>query len=99
MTNQPRHVLVVDDDELARKEITRCVEQLGHTVSQAADGKSQAHLANAVLKVHSYFLTGDSTPRLVPAGSAEHRASCTLQLQRLHRVQRQFVDCQICVFG
>ena len=38
MTNQANHILVVDDDELARMEISRCVEQQGHTVSLAKDG-------------------------------------------------------------
>ena len=38
MTNQATHILVVDDDELARMEISRCVEQQGHTVSLAEDG-------------------------------------------------------------
>ena len=38
MTNQANHILVVDDDELARMEISRCVEQQGHTVSLAEDG-------------------------------------------------------------
>ena len=38
MTNEPGNVLLVDDDKLARLEIARCVEQLGHKVSQAEDG-------------------------------------------------------------
>lgn len=38
MTNQASQVLVVDDDELARMEISRCVEQQGHGVSLAEDG-------------------------------------------------------------
>ena len=38
MTNQASHVLVVDDDELARMEISRCVEQQGYSVSLAEDG-------------------------------------------------------------
>jgi len=38
MTNQTSHVLVVDDDELARMEISRCIEQQGHTVSLAEHG-------------------------------------------------------------
>ena len=38
MTNQANHILVVDDDGLARMEISRCVEQQGHTVSLAEDG-------------------------------------------------------------
>jgi len=38
MTNQASHVLVVDDDKLARMEISRCVEQQGYSVSLAEDG-------------------------------------------------------------
>ena len=38
MSVQPRHVLIVDDDELARLEAARCVENTGHRVSQAANG-------------------------------------------------------------
>jgi CheY-like chemotaxis protein len=38
MTNEPRHILVADDDELARMEIARSVEQQGHTVGLAENG-------------------------------------------------------------
>jgi CheY-like chemotaxis protein len=38
MTNEPRHILVVDDDELARMEIARSVEQQGHSVGLAENG-------------------------------------------------------------
>ena len=38
MTNEPRHILVVDDDELARMEIARSVEQQGHTIGLAENG-------------------------------------------------------------
>ena len=38
MVNGPKHILVVDDDELARLEMVRCVEQQGHTAAQAKDG-------------------------------------------------------------
>lgn len=38
MNGDNNHVLVVDDDELARLEIARSVEQAGYTVSQAESG-------------------------------------------------------------
>ncbi len=38
MANEPRHILVTDDDELARMEIARSVEQQGHTVGLAENG-------------------------------------------------------------
>lgn len=38
MTDESRRVLVIDDDELARAEIARCVEQQGHTASVAEHG-------------------------------------------------------------
>ena len=38
MTNEPRHILVADDDELARMEIARSVEQQGHSVGLAENG-------------------------------------------------------------
>jgi len=38
MTNEPKHILVADDDELARMEIARSVEQQGHTVGLAENG-------------------------------------------------------------
>ena len=44
MTNQASHVLVVDDDELARMEISRCVEQQGYSVSLAEDGAQALEL-------------------------------------------------------
>ena len=44
MTNQASHILVVDDDELARMEISRCVEQQGYSVSLAEDGAQALEL-------------------------------------------------------
>lgn len=38
MTNEPKHILVADDDELARMEIARSVEQQGHKVDLAENG-------------------------------------------------------------
>jgi sigma-B regulation protein RsbU (phosphoserine phosphatase) len=38
MTNRSIRILVVDDDELARMEVSRCVEQQGYGVSLAEDG-------------------------------------------------------------
>lgn len=38
MKNKAIRILVVDDDELARIEISRCVEQQGYSVSLAEDG-------------------------------------------------------------
>ena len=38
MTTEPRQVLVIDDDELARLEIARCVEQQGHMTTLAEHG-------------------------------------------------------------
>ena len=38
MNSESNHILVVDDDELARLEIVRSVEQGGYTVSQAENG-------------------------------------------------------------
>lgn len=38
MANETRRVLVIDDDELARVEIARCVEQQGHSASVARHG-------------------------------------------------------------
>ena len=38
MTIQTKHVLVVDDDELARMEIARCVEQQGYSATVAENG-------------------------------------------------------------
>ena len=42
MSNPPARVLVVDDDELARMEIARCVEQQGHERHrQTVDAKQE----------------------------------------------------------
>jgi adenylate cyclase len=38
MTNEPIHILIVDDDDLARLEIAHSIERQGHTVSQAQNG-------------------------------------------------------------
>ena len=38
MTTESRQVLVIDDDELARLEIARCVEQEGHVATLADHG-------------------------------------------------------------
>jgi CheY-like chemotaxis protein len=38
MTTEPRQVLVIDDDELARLEIARCVEQQSHVAILAEHG-------------------------------------------------------------
>ena len=38
MTDESRHVLVVDDDELARMEIARSVERQGHTAGLVENG-------------------------------------------------------------
>ncbi len=47
MTNEPSQVLVVDDDELARLEITRIVKQQGHNVSQASNGTQALEILRA----------------------------------------------------
>lgn len=47
MTNQAKHILVVDDDELARMEISRCVEQQGYTVSVAEHGAEALDMLGA----------------------------------------------------
>ena len=38
-SGHPAHVLVVDDDPLMRKVLTRRLERLGHTVTEAKDGR------------------------------------------------------------
>lgn len=47
MTNEPKRILVVDDDELARLEIAHSVEQLGHAVSQAGNGAQALEMLRA----------------------------------------------------
>ena len=47
MTNDSRKVLVVDDDELARLEIARSIEQLGHSVSHAENGAQALEMLHA----------------------------------------------------
>ena len=47
MTNRANRILVVDDDELARMEISRCVEQQGYTVSVAEHGAEALDMLRA----------------------------------------------------
>ncbi|HEY2009482.1 MAG TPA: response regulator [Rhizomicrobium sp.] len=45
MTDHPAHILVVDDDAMIQKTLKRCLEQEGHRVSLASNGRQAvAHL-------------------------------------------------------
>lgn len=47
MTANPLHILVVDDDMLARMTAVQCVKQQGHRVSTAEGGAKALEMLNA----------------------------------------------------
>lgn len=44
MTNHSRHILVVDDNMLARMEAMQCVKNLGYSATMASDGDTALEL-------------------------------------------------------